>query len=179
MNRLLFAMGLLSILFGAKAPAFAAEMVIPLDLAKFSCGGTVLGERPKDGELYAKHFDRGGIAKFEKSGVELETKDGVLDYAFITVANFKGTLLKSGQRLSITAQTSIEEIVALFGEPYWKDAQDDEVILFYEFLGGKIELQFEFPDKRRLGFITLARDGVLSKADQRKAYGVTKPWPPK
>jgi hypothetical protein len=172
-------MGLMNILFGAKPAASAAELSLQINLTAFACGQTVLGERPKPDEPYAKQFDTNGVANFEKSGIELGMKNGVLDYAFITVTNFKGSLLKSGAKTSLSSKTTVDEIVSLFGEPYWKSTDDDEAILFYEFREGRIELQFEFPDKRRLGFITLARDGVLSKAEQRKAYGVTKEWPPK
>jgi hypothetical protein len=179
MTQPFFAMGIMSLLFGSKPAALPAELSLPVDLATFTCGRTVLGERPKPDEPYAKHFDRNGVANCEKSGVELGTENGVLDYAFITVRNFKGTLLKSGDEISLSPKTTIDEILPLFGEPYWKSTDDGETILFYEFKEGRIELQFEFPDKRHLGFITLVRDGVLSKADQRKAYGVKKDWPPK
>jgi hypothetical protein len=55
--------------------------------------------------------------------------------------------------------------------------QKPMVILFYEYRAGAVELQFEFLDGKTLGFITLSSNGVLSEADQRKAYGVTQPWP--
>ena len=70
-----------------------------------------------------------------------------------------------------------EEIISIFGEPYWTDFDDSEIILFYEFQESAIELQFEFPDGKHLEFITLMKDGILSKKDQRESYGVTKPWP--
>ena len=57
------------------------------------------------------------------------------------------------------------------------DRSDGEVILFYEYQQGTVELQFEFGAGRALSFITLAMHGVLSTEEQRKAYGVTKPWP--
>ena len=172
-------MGIMSLLFGAKPAAATVELAPQIDLATFMCGRTAIGERPKPDEPYAKHFDPNGVANFESSGVELGTKEGVLHYAFITLANFKGGLLKSGANTLISSKTTIAQVVSLFGEPYWKSTDDDETILFYEFNQGRIELQFEFPDNRSLGFITLVRDGVLSTAEQRKTYGVTKPWPPK
>ena len=68
---------------------------------------------------------------------------------------------------------------SIFGQPYWVDQDLDEVILFYEYQDGDVELQFEFPGRVHLGFITLSAHGVLSNAEQRKAYKVTKPWPPR
>jgi hypothetical protein len=179
--RTLFVMGLLSFILGSKSGTNAADLTRPIDvdLGFFKCGRTVLGERPAADEPFSGHFDSSGVGNFEKSGIELGTKNGVLDYAFITLTNFKGNFLKSGERIQISTQTTPEEILSYLSAPYWKATDDDETILFYEFQQGKIELQFEFPNKHNLGFLTLSRDGVLSKPDQRKAYGVTKEWPPK
>jgi hypothetical protein len=172
-------MGLMSILFGSKALAPPTIVPLPIDLGAFKCGLTLLGSQPGSTEPYADHFDSNGTANFDASGIELGIKDGVLDYAFITMANFSGKFLKNGSVISISTQSTPEEIVLQFGEPYWTDNKDDdETILFYEYQNGRIELQFEFPGKRELGFITLSRNGVLSQADQRKAYGVAKNWPP-
>ena len=69
-------------------------------------------------------------------------------------------------------------LLQLFGEPYWIDRSDGEVILFYEYAWGSLELQFEFPEATSLRFITVAVEGILSTKKQRDRYGVTKPWPP-
>jgi hypothetical protein len=172
-------MGLLSTLFGSKPAMPEVALSLQVDLGSFKCSQTALGARPDASEPYAAYFDSAGVAKFNNSGVELSTKQGVLDCVFITLANFTGTVTKNGSKISISAQTTPEDIISNFGEPYWTDTADEEMILFYEFQNGRVELQFEFPDRHQLGFITLCRDGVLSGSDQRKAYGVTKEWPPK
>lgn len=152
---------------------------LQVDLAGFKCGQTTLGAQPDANEPFAGYFDSAGAAKFNNSGVELGTKQGVLDCVFITLGNFTGSFTRNGSKISISAQTTPEDIISKFGEPYWTDTADEEMILFYELQNGHVELQFEFPDRHQLGFITLCRDGVLSQPDQRKAYGVTKEWPPK
>lgn len=173
-------MGLMSILFGSKPSEVASLPPLKVDLATFHCGQTCVGSKVGATEPYAGRFDKDGVAKFDASGIELGTKDGVLDYAFITISDFQGVFLKKGAAISVSARTSPELITSLFGEPYWTDNKDDdETILFYEYQNGSIELQFEFPGKRSLSFITLSRNGVLSDSKQRKAYGVTKDWPPK
>jgi hypothetical protein len=175
----ILAMGLLSFLTGCKPKAQLPATGFQVDLGKFACGQTALGVKPGLGETYAGQFNSEGVANFGSSGVELGLKGEVLDYLFITMTNFAGTILKDGAKISVSTNTTPEQIIALFGEPYWKDVDDDESILFYEYQNGKVEVQFEFPDKRRLGFITMSRNGVLSDAKQRNAYRVTKEWPPK
>ena len=172
-------MGLLSTLFGSKPVIPEAALSIEMDLGSFKCGRTALGERPKPSDPYAAYFDTNGLASFEKSGVEIGIEKGVLDCVLITLAHFSGSFARNGSGISISTQTTPEEIISQFGDPYWRDTDDDETILFYEYQKGRVELQFEFSDKRHLSAITLSRDGVLSEADQRKAYRVTKNWPPR
>jgi hypothetical protein len=171
-------MGLMNLLAGRKAATPSGVFALQIDLGSFKCGQTVLGTRPDKSECYANSFNSKGVAKFDDAGIELGTKNDALDYALITLDNFTGGFFKAGSKISITNRTTPDEIISRFGPSYWTDNLDEETILFYEFKNGQIELQFEFPDKRHLGFVTLMRNGVLSKADQRKAYRVTREWPP-
>ena len=179
MKGFILTMGLLSFLFGVKAEEKQPVAPIAVDLAAFTCGTTRLGERPRLGDEFTSRFNADGVADLKKSGVELGTKDGVLDYAFITLKSFSGSFTKGGTKLPISTNTTPAEIIGKFGEPYWKDEDDEEIILFYEYSAGRIELQFEFPGKKNLGFVTLCREGVLSNADDRKGYCITKEWPPR
>ncbi len=152
---------------------------LDVDLGSFKYGQTALSERPKPSDPYAAHIDASGLGDFQKSGIELNVENGVLDGVLVTLSNFSGRFLRNGSEISISTQTTTEEIISQFGDPYWRDSSEDETILFYEYQNGHVELQFEFSDKRHLSVITFSRDGVLSKADQRKAYRVTKAWPPR
>ena len=149
-----------------------------VDLSAFIIGGTPIGRAPWDGDFFAQSLLQNEIFRFEESGYELGSDEGVLSYAFITLENFRGSFLVQDQIVPLTARSTKEEIITLFGEPYWTDLDDDEVILFYEYRSGSIELQFEFPNGQNPGFITLMQNGILSDAGQRKSYGVTKLWPP-
>lgn len=149
-----------------------------IDLASFRVGATMLDELPSEEDFFAPMLARQDVVKCEEHGLELNTTAGKLSCAFITLEYFSGTLLKDGVQLDLSPETTPEEVLALFGEPYWTDRRDGEVILFYEYDGGRVELQFEFPDCIHLGYITLLTDGVLSTEEQRKSYGVDKPWPP-
>jgi hypothetical protein len=149
-----------------------------VDLSTFRIGGTPIGKAPWDGDFFAQSLLQNETFQPAESGYELGVEDGFLNYAFITLAHFQGVFLIGDQISPVTRQTTKDEIITLFGEPYWTDLDDGEIIHFYEYRAGTIELQFEFPDGQNLAFITLLKDGILSVEAQRKSYRVTKPWPP-
>jgi hypothetical protein len=92
------------------------------------------------------------------------------------VGRFAGRFRHRDGEVRLNPTTTVEEVLARLGEPYWRNEDEDEVILFYE--DDPVETQFEFPDKKHLGFITILMPPLLADPIQHKAYGVTKPWPP-
>jgi hypothetical protein len=82
---------------------------------------------------------------------------------------FRGSSLK----LSRLTQAFLHEQL---GQPFSKDEDDDEVILFYEF--PNLEWQVEFAPDGTLNRIVITNRILLADEEQRAAYGVTKPWPP-
>jgi hypothetical protein len=175
MKAFLLLMGIFSVFFSS-GRSQTKEVVV--DLRSFACGHTKLGQPPDVGDFFAQLLKTSDVYKDSREGLEVGTKQGNLDYVFITIGAFQGSFARSGAKVALDRTTTPEQIKAEFGNPYWIDAKDNELIFFYEFDGGKIELQFEFPEKKTLGFITLMQDGVLSEYPQRRGYGVTKPWPP-
>lgn len=171
-------MGLLDLFRLSKAQSFELP-VLDIDLGLFSCGHTKIGARPDPRDPFADVSQKRETINDPFSGLEIGVKSGVLDYVFITLAQSDSHFFRSGSPLQLSTRTTISDVQSIFGEPYWMDEDSDEVILFYEYENGALELQFEFPGKAHLGSITLAVHGVLSKAEQRNAYKVTKPWPPK
>lgn len=111
-------------------------------------------------------------------GVEVSRDGQQLSSVFVTLAQFTGQLTKSGVSLATDDIATPDDVLRQFGEPYWRDDDEGEVIMFYEQDGGAVELQFEFPAEAILGYITIARPGVLADPEQRISYGVTKSWPP-
>lgn len=149
-----------------------------IDLARFTVGQTPIGKPPWEGDFFAQAVLAEGSLENPSAGYELTGTNGTLSSVFLDLENFGGTLLNKGEMAGLSPETTLEEVRELFGEPYWTDQDDEEVLLFYEYEKGSTELQFEFPDGRHLGYLTLIHEGVLSKPEQRKSYGVTKPWPP-
>ena len=166
-------MGIFSLFTSCKEPP---HQDVTVDISGFRIGATALGQPPSPNDPFSAALKKRDVYKPKGKGMEIGTKDGVLDYIFLTIDEFKGTFTSNGIPIELgDTEGAIQE---RFGEAYWVDRSDGELILFYEYQGGDIELQFEFPDTRKLGYITIARNGVLSEAEQRNAYGVDKPWPP-
>lgn len=149
-----------------------------VDLQEFKIGTTVLGSPIEPTDPFHAALKKTGVFRPAGQGMEVGTKNGLLDYGFFDIISFKGSFLRSGEPVRIGRDTTGSDISRIFGEPYWTDRSDGEVIMFYECKAGTLELQFEFSDGKTLSSITLSRNGVLSEVDQRNAYGVTKPWPP-
>ena len=136
-----------------------------IDLATYSIDGVAIGDSMPTFDL-------------NRTGVEIGADDQTLDSLFVTLDEYQGELLRSGKTVAITTGVSPAKIEQLVGKPYWQDLSDGELIMFYEYRSGEIEIQFEFPDSKSLAYITIAKNGVLSDPDQRTSYGVDKPWPP-
>ena len=165
--------------YGTFRISFPQSQPLTIDLATFSCGQSRLGAAVSANDYFSNALRTKDTFVDERNGVELGTARDVLDSVFVTLKSFSGKFTKAGKAIDLNARTTEAQILALFGEPYWTDRSDGEVIMFYEYERGTTELQFEFTDGRALSFITLSRNGVLSTEEQRKHYKVTKPWPPK
>jgi hypothetical protein len=182
MRPLLITMGILSFFSSSKGQDKPHDhqppAAITVDLKEFKIASTALGSPIAPADPFHAALQKAEVFQPAGQGLEVVTKNELLDYGFFEIGSFKGSFTRSGEPIKIGKDTTEKDIVEAFGEPYWIDRSDGEAILFYEYQRGTIELQFEFSDGKALSAITLSMNGVLSEADQRKAYGVTKPWPP-
>lgn len=170
-------MTIFSLLFGC-GKSDVKSLTPIVDLKLFSVDYSILNKPISSSDKFYAYFKTKDVLNLSKDGIEIGTKNDVLDYAFITLNSFKGRFLLKGNELQLTQKNHPESIVKIFGEPYWIDRSDGEVILFYEYKKGIIELQFEFYDSIHLSHITCMINGVLSSEKDRKSYNVNKPWPP-
>ena len=131
---------------------------------------------PSTYDPFTEYLLRREVLTDEKFDVELGMKDGTLDYMYFGIGKFPGQFVAHGASVELSATTEEADVLERFGEPYWRDDDKDETILFYE--DGTVELQFEFPGKVHLGIITIMLSPILASAEQRQLYGVDKPWPP-
>jgi len=170
-------MGILGSLFrrDRKTPK-PSGLSFAVDLTRFRCNASSLAEVPGPEDGYYNLFDAGGAFYDPSAGIELGVSGARLDYIHIALGQFAGDILADGRTIEVGANSREADIASLFGPPYWRDDDDDEVILFYE--DGRVELQFEFPEKLTLGFITMSITPIMANAKQREAYGVSRSWPP-
>jgi hypothetical protein len=175
--RILSIMGLLSFLLGCGQPERSTP-IVSVDLSRFSIAGTEVGKPISADSPFARELLADKIYAPQGKGLELGANGKSLEYAVVSLDEFDGTFAVDGNPVSLDTTTTEPDVRQRFGDPYWVNREDGEVILFYEYQGGDIEVQYEFPDGVKLGYITISRAGVLSNAEQRKHYGVDKPWPP-
>jgi hypothetical protein len=88
---------------------------------------------------------------------------------------YEGVITFRGAEASLGG-ISADDFQRQFGECYWRDAEDEETILFHEMPSR--EWQVEFNEQRKLKRLIVTSDPIMSDAEQRAAYGVTRPWPP-
>jgi hypothetical protein len=139
-----------------------------------------------------RHPTRDLAYDYYQRGLSLCTEDGaIVEFLLVFLqgwgfshgtkppfAPFTGTIERNGESLPITPRTTLDEFVALFGEPWWRDDDEDETILFYEFRPN-VEWQVEFNPQQTLAAWTITSAPLMAGEDQRRAYHVTKPWPPR
>ncbi|MBF0227769.1 MAG: hypothetical protein HQK76_20160 [Desulfobacterales bacterium] len=180
-------MGIISKLLGMKSKEELKTMQLiedlrplkpKIDLEVFSINNSILNKAISSSESFFIYFNINEVLDIPEDGIEIGLKDNLLDYVYINLESFKGEFCLNGDKLILNVKNSPQDIIDVFGEPYWTDRSDDEIILFYEYKKGFIELQFEFSDSIQLSYITLMCNGILSTQDQREAYNVSKQWPP-
>ena len=146
-----------------------------VDVLLHSCANMRVGRQVPSKEGFATLADEAGVVKDDHQGFEACFHEGMLESVFIDLAKFPGVICRDDERLeSITSMTEAE-LLAVLGEPYHRDEDDDEVILFYE--DGTVETQFEFPGRARLRYITISATPLLADPLQRAQYGCVNPWP--
>ena len=105
------------------------------------------------------------------TGFQLVVDDSVFRPSF---APFAGECLCGQQRLTLVGMTEARWKEAM-GECYWRDEDEDEIILFYEY--PYHEVQVEFTRNGALKCILVTSSPAMADEAQRQAYGVTRPWP--
>ena len=92
------------------------------------------------------------------------------------VQPFVGTIRMGGRAWYPRELTHERHFTEVFGEPYWRDVDDEEVLLFFEFARGELQVEVSLDD--RVQVLVASQAPLLADPEQRHAYGVTRPWPP-
>ncbi len=92
------------------------------------------------------------------------------------VTPFAGTV-RAGRRDWYAREFASERICReIWGDPYWRDVDDQELLLFFEFSGWELQIELAL-DGTPKALIAQAPP-LMADEEQRATYGVTKPWPP-
>lgn len=185
-------MSLFDDMFGAPDPSRHWQgtpgLVPDIDLGR----NALCGVRPGDPIVWLEKLGRcedqaaakEGEFRWYTKGVAVDEDGGIINAFIIHFADdrnehyvpFAGPCAHRGRTVALTPATTVNDFVRTFGEPYWRDTDTDETILFYEF--NEIEWQVEFTADRNLRLILVLTPPMLADEEQRRQYKIDKPWPP-
>ena len=181
-------------LFGPKNPTKdwqqASDLRLTFDLECGKLNSIGLGERLDRISLLGPVEDQDGLKSSEYRylslglSVDCDNKENTIEGFSIIQKDrclpqyrpFPGSVYYQGENLDLRQLTE-ELFLRKFGPPFWKDADDEETILFYEFPNR--EWQVEFALDGTLNRIVVTSKPLMADERQREAYGVNKPWPPR
>lgn len=166
----------------------AGGAALEFDFSRNALCGVGLGDpvsllwqfgQPEDAELLKQ-----GAYCFYSQGFEVDIGYGKVD-GFLIVLNdlgaglfqpFRGKFLYRGAEIPLHSGAQEPAIVEIFGEPFWRDQDETECVLFYETRA--IEWQFEIGRESGLSALTILAPPLLADPQNRRSHGVTRPWPP-
>jgi len=163
------------------------ELIIDLDMNRIC--GLSLGDSFVDlqglGQAEDTQASLQGNFRYYSKGLEIDCDENVIESFIVHWSEsvhgkfrpYIGKILYQGSEVTLDNTILVEQFVQRFGEPFWRDTVDeDETILFYEF--GEHEWQAEFDRNDSLRCLIILSPPLLADEEQRKIYGVKKPWPP-
>jgi hypothetical protein len=185
-------MGLFDDMFGAPDPSHhwngTPGLVPDVDLDRSALCGVRPGDPVAWLEKLGRCEDRAaakeGEFRWYTKGVAVDEDQGVVTAFIVHFTDdrnehyqpFAGPCSFGGRTAALAPATTVNDFVRAFGEPYWRDLDSDDTILFYE--RGEIEWQVEFTTDRTLRLILVLSPPMLADEGQRRQYKVDKPWPP-
>lgn len=180
-------MGFVESLFAQPNPTrrwqFDPLVPLVLDLDRHMLSGTGIGDPLTGLSFLGKGVPRGGGIAFPAHGVAVGETDGRIHELIVYFGHpaepeygqFSGTARHRGVSLDLSSTVSEPWLRDRLGDSYWRDEDEEEVILFYEH--GQREWQIEFAADGRLKCWVIG-EPLLADEEQRRAYGVSKEWPP-
>jgi len=92
------------------------------------------------------------------------------------VREFQGQIRIGGRNLYAHQLTTERQFVSVWGEPFWRDEDPDEILLFFEFAEGEIQVELSLEGVPRV--IVVTPQPLMADPEQRRSYGVTAQWSP-
>ena len=115
---------------------------------------------------------------FDDLGISLDYEDDgtVSGFQVILVDSDKEFSKYSGVIKLNDSPINPLELLAGLGEPYWRDQDEEEILVFYEYSTHEIQIEQSLAGECQRIIVT--KHPLMGRAEQREAYGVEKPWPP-
>lgn len=128
---------------------------------------------------------------YHRTGLSLDVEEGrfhgvqvaLRDGAFLGAASkeevvaFPGKVRMGGSDFRSSELTSEDDFVSALGEPYWREEDEDEVVLYYENPREGAEIQVEITDDGPQ-VVLFSDEPLMADPEQRALQGVDRPWPP-
>ncbi|MDH3206646.1 MAG: hypothetical protein OEO79_08540 [Gemmatimonadota bacterium] len=93
------------------------------------------------------------------------------------VREFAGRIRLRGRDWVAHELKGENDFVVAWGEPYWRDTDEDETLVFFEFARHEVQVELTRSGVPQVLFITA--HPLMADPAQRESYGVTAPWPPR
>ncbi len=164
-------------------------VLLVADLDRFELNGVGLGGGVESlrflGPSESAGFD------YPSKGLQLDVdQDGLLEGIVLAlrsgaylgqakqelVREFAGRIRLGGRDRTPRELRGEFDFVAAWGEPYWRDIDEDETLLFFEF--ARHEVQVELTTEGVPQVLIVTPEPLMADSAQRDRYGVTKAWPP-
>jgi len=162
-----------------------------VDLDRFELGGVGIGEElAKLSFLGPSDSEDSDSLDYSTKGLTVDVHEGRVEAYMLALRHgaqlgsgrdapaerFAGRIRIGGQDLEPHQLAGENDFASAWGEPYWRDEDEDEILLFFEFPGH--EVQVELSPRGEPLVVFFSADPLLADPEQREAYGVTKEWPP-
>lgn len=165
------------------------KVLLVADLDRFELNGVGFGEPVE--ELRFLGPSASGAFDYPAKGLQLDVDsagrlDGLalalrrgayLDQASPErVREFSGRIRVRGRDWAPNELNGESDFVVAWGQPYWRDTDEDETLVFFEF--GRCEVQVELTLDGVPQILIVTPHPLMADPTQRESYGVTEPWPP-
>jgi len=164
----------------------SVPLVADLDLHEL--GGVPFGG-PIDGLSFLGPSDT-RFFDYASKGLTFDAEEGHLDGFVIALRSgaylaaldpsrvhpFAGRIRIGGRAWAPLELRAESDFVQAWGEPYWRDTDEEEVLLFFEFPAAEVQVELSLDGIPRV--LVATPRPLLADPSQREAYGVNGPWPP-
>lgn len=158
------------------------------DLDRFELNGVAFGEEVERLSFLGRSESR--PFEYPSKGLLLDVDEPSLDGFVLAlrrdadlgaptgrrVQPFAGRVRIGGRDLEPHELRGEGDFVGAWGDPFWRDEDEDEVLLFFEFPDREIQVELSLDGVPLVLIVSPAP--LMADPEQRAQYGVDKAWPP-